>query len=110
MDGSTPSSAVSRVQNKKEEIMNIKECFEQAIARQEALVIETAFQFDDETDNEYQAKIERRLKKVCVGVGHARQFPGINGICPGQEATWKGFYIQRRKVDQLDNIYVSRAE
>jgi hypothetical protein len=89
--------------------MNIKEVFEQAIARQEHLVFETAFQFDDETDEEFQAKVEGRLKRVCIGLGHARQFPGINGICPGQEVVWEGFYIQRRRVDQLDNIYVSRA-
>ena len=89
--------------------MNAKEIFEQAISRQEQLTREIAVKFDDETQEEFDAKVERRINMVCVGLGHARNIPEINGICPGMEATWEGFRISRRRVDQLDNVYVSRA-
>ena len=90
--------------------MDLKQIFEQAIARQEAAIRKIACKFDDETQEQFDAKVARRVAMACLGIGHARQFPGINAICPGQEADWEGFHISRRRVDQLDNIYVRRAK
>jgi len=90
--------------------MNAKQMFEEAITRQERLVRDVAFKFDDETEAEFEAKVTRRISIVCIGIGHARNVPGINAICPGQDAIWEGFRINRRRVDQLDNVYVSRAK
>lgn len=89
--------------------MNLEDVFEQAISHQENLIREQAYKFDDETQDEFDAKVARRIKLVCVGIGHARQYPGINAICPGLDAIWKRYRIDRRRVDQLDNIYVSRS-
>ena len=90
--------------------MKAEQIFEQAIARQEQLIEETACRFDDETQEDFEAKIARRLAIVCVGLGRARTIPEIGSICPGQDAEWKGFHIERRRVDHLDNIYVSRSK
>ena len=89
--------------------MDAKQMFEQAISRQEQLVREIAHKFDDETQAEFEAKVARRIKMVCVGIGHAREVDGIEAICPGQDAIWEGFKVARRRVDHLDNVYVSRA-
>ena len=89
--------------------METKQKFEQAIARQEQLVHENAYAWLDETPEQFNEKYTNRLSRVCVGIGHARDIPGINSICPGQDATWQGFRINRRRVDQLDNVYVSRS-
>lgn len=88
--------------------MDIKQIFEEAIARQERIILQETFRFPDETQEEVDAKNARRIKMVCVGMGHASQFSDINLICPGQDVNWEGFRINRRRVDQLDNIYVSR--
>jgi len=88
--------------------MDANEIFEKAISRQEKLTRSNAFKFDDETQEEFDAKVARRIKMVCTGVGNAREIPGINAICPGLDADWNGYRINRRRVDQLDNIYVSR--
>lgn len=83
--------------------------FENGIKRQEDLVKSIVFQFDDETDEQFTAKIERRLKLVCLGIGSSWDFPGINCVCPGADAIWEGYKVMRRRVDHLDNIYVCRA-
>ena len=89
--------------------MEAKEIFERAITRQEQLVLDTAYRFDGESQKHFENKVARRIRMVCVGIGHARTVPGINGICPGLDATWEGYRINRRRVDQLDNVYVGRA-
>ena len=88
-----------------------KAIFEQRIAAQEQLVIDTACRFDDESQEEFDAKVARRIKNVCLCVGHARNIPGINEICPyrcGMQVEWEGFMVSRNAVDQLDNVYVRR--
>lgn len=90
--------------------MDAKQMFEKAIARQEVLVQDRAHKMEWETDDEFNAKVAQRIKMVCVGLGHARDIPGINGICLGLDADWEGYHIERRRVDQLDNVYVSRAK
>lgn len=92
-----------------ESLQRLAAHFDNAIKRQEELIIKDAFRFDDETEEEFNAKIQRRISKVCMGVGSAQDFPGITAICPGQNAVWNSFRINRRRVDQLDNIYISRA-
>ena len=89
-----------------------EQIFEEAISRQEEATTKLTMdcRFDDETDEQFEAKLQRRINYVCVGIGHARTIPGINGICPGQDANWNGYRINRRRVDQLDNVYVSRAK
>lgn len=99
---------LSRMSNKE----RIKAMFEQRIAAQECIVRDTAFRFDDESQEDFDAKIERRIKLVVVGLGHARNIPGINDICPyrnGMKVEWEGFYVSRNAVDQLDNVYIGRA-
>lgn len=60
------------------------------------------------SDEEWQQKINKRLQNVTVGVGSANNLPGIELIIPGQEAKWRDYYVERARVDQLDNIYVTR--
>lgn len=84
--------------------------FDNALRRQEELVIKTACRFDDESEEEFNAKVQRRLANVCMGIGSSWELPGITAICPGSDATWAGFIINRRRVDQLDNIYIRRAK
>ena len=89
--------------------MDLAQIFENAIARQENLKLENAFRFDDETQAEFDAKVARRLKSVCVGLGSTDEYPRVKEICPGQSVVWQGYKIARRRVDELDNIYISRA-
>ncbi len=88
--------------------MTLAEIFEKAIRRQEILVLTAAHKFDDETQEEFYAKVSRRLK-TCTATFDASELPGIpDALCAGLDAQHKGFRITRRRVDQLDNIYVSR--
>ena len=86
---------------------NLKAIFEEAISRQEVLVLSTAHRFDDESQDDFYAKMSNRIKHITATL-QAKDLHGINAICAGLDAKWQGFYIQRRRVDQLDNIYVSR--
>ena len=84
--------------------------FEEALSRQEQARATLAFQFDDETDEEFAAKVARRIRLACATfANHRNHIDGIDAICPGLDAIWRGFKIQRRRVDQLDNVYVFRA-
>ena len=86
--------------------------FEKRIKAQEQLIINTAHKFDDESLDQFYAKVSRRIRNVCVGVGHAQDIPGINIICPyrnGTQTEWNGYIVSRNAVDQLDNVYVRRA-
>jgi len=87
---------MSKSETLKDKKMEAKQIFEQAIAQQEVAIREM---FGEETS----------VASVCVGLGNAREIPGIDEICPGQDATWEGYRINRRRVDHLDNVYVSRA-
>jgi hypothetical protein len=87
--------------------MNASQIFEQAIRNQEKAIRGMFKKWDDETQAEFEAKVARSIKQAC-GTFHAKEIPGINAICPGQEAIWENFRISRRRVDGLDNIYVFR--
>ena len=68
--------------------MTAEQIFERAIQRQEAI---------------------RHNKSMAAATFLACEIPGINSICPGTSAEWHGFKVQRRRVDELDNIYIKRA-
>jgi hypothetical protein len=91
--------------------MNLKEKFEQDIARQEERIRKDAFKFDDETQEEFEDKIARRIKLTVTACYRANELPGINAVSIdfGGSVNWEGFKVIRRRVDQLDNVYVSRA-
>lgn len=96
-------------ESKEDRAEKAKALFEKRITAQERLIQETAYQFEDESQEDFDTKVARRTRLVVVGLGHARTVPYINAICPGQDATWQGYRINRRRVDQLDNVYVSRS-
>ena len=86
--------------------------FERMISRQEELRRKNACQRSDETDAEFAARLARALKMIVVPVGHASIIPGIEAICPekqGCPTRFGNYFVSRRKVDQLDNVYVWRA-
>ena len=86
--------------------------FDKIIKGQEIAVRNGSVRFDDETNEQFTAKVERRIKMICVIAGHAKNFPGINSIepyCNGEWAEWNGYKVMRRKADQLDNVYIMRA-
>ena len=87
--------------------MTLEERFDKAISRQEVLVMTTAYKFDDETQQAFYDGVARRLR-TRIATFDAKELPGIDAICAGLDAEYKGYRITRRRVDQLDNIYVSR--
>jgi len=86
---------------------DLRDVFEEAIARRELQILVNAHKFEDEEFEEFYAKIANRIMRVVVTF-RARDLAAIDSVCVGLDAEWQGFYIQRRRVDQLDNIYVSR--
>jgi len=81
--------------------------FEEVIQEQEN-AIRNQEKPDWYSDEEWQDKIDKRVRNVVVGVDSAQNIPGIELIIPGQQAKWRNYFVERQRVDQLDNIYVSR--
>ncbi len=89
--------------------MNILDQLRRAVESQEAAVRVSAYQFPDETDAEFSKKVQGRLARVAVCLP-ARECVGINSIVARYgEVTIEGLRIVRRCVDEIDNVWISRA-
>ena len=81
--------------------------FEKRISEREQQILCNAHKWEDESFNMFYVRISKRIASIVVTF-RAKELLGIDLFCPGLDAIFEDFSIQRRKVDELDNIYVSR--
>lgn len=90
-------------------VMDAKRIFEESICRKEKQMPNETFRFVGETQAEFDARVDHRIKRISLLIGDAYEIPDIDLICPGANVRWEGFKIERRRTNQLDSLYVSRA-
>ena len=82
--------------------------FEKRISENEQRILRNAFKFEDETHSDFYARIARQITLTCMISFRTSDIPEIALFCEGLECELGNFRVSRRRVDEIDNIYVSR--